>query len=110
MRVYINPCPAVKMKDSALFSDPADKGEQIFIVQRMTANQVLQRYAIHILHGDERLAVLLVDLVNGTDVGMVESQCACARVENGPELGGPWLLRRAKTLGPQSMYIRLREV
>src|SRR5579864_2955418 len=33
---------------------------------------MLEGYAIEILHHDEGLAILLVDLVNGADVGMVE--------------------------------------
>ena len=31
-----------------------------------------KRHAIEILHGDKRLAVLLADVVNGADVGMVQ--------------------------------------
>ena len=34
--------------------------------------QVLQRHAVQKLHGDERLAVLLADFVDGADVGMVQ--------------------------------------
>ena len=34
---------------------------------------MLQRDAIQVLHGDERLTVLIVDFVNRADVGMVES-------------------------------------
>ncbi len=33
---------------------------------------MLQRHAVQKLHGDERLAVLLADLVDGADVGMVQ--------------------------------------
>ena len=35
---------------------------------------MLQRHAIQKLHGDERLAVLLADFVNGADVGMVQGR------------------------------------
>jgi len=35
---------------------------------------MLQRHAIQELHGDERLAALLADVVNRADVGMVESR------------------------------------
>jgi len=33
---------------------------------------VLQRHAVQKLHGDERLAILLANVVNRADVGMVE--------------------------------------
>ena len=39
---------------------------------RTPGDQVLQRHAIQILHGDESLAVLLANFVNGADVGMVQ--------------------------------------
>ena len=35
-------------------------------------NAVLQRHAVQKLHGDERLAILFVNLVNRANVGMVE--------------------------------------
>ena len=35
-------------------------------------DHVLQGHAIQILHGDKRLAVLLANVVNGADVGMVQ--------------------------------------
>src|SRR5713226_91452 len=44
-------------------------------VQRPSRNLMLQCQPVQKLHGDERLAVLLVDLVNRADVGMVESRC-----------------------------------
>src|SRR6476620_587987 len=46
-----------------------------FRFQRTPRNAVLQRHTIQKLHGDERLAVLVVDLGNRADVGMVESRC-----------------------------------
>ena len=42
--------------------------------KRAVADQVLQSLAIQELHGDERLAALLADVVNRADVGMVESR------------------------------------
>ena len=35
-------------------------------------DHVLQGHALEILHGDKRLAVLLANVVNGADVGMVQ--------------------------------------
>ena len=39
---------------------------------RTSSDAVLQRHAIETFHGDEGLAMLIVDFVNGADVGMVE--------------------------------------
>ena len=41
--------------------------------KRAVADQMRQSLAIQELHGDERLAALLADVVNRADVGMVES-------------------------------------
>ena len=38
-----------------------------------SGNAVLKRHAVEILHSDERLPVLLADLVNGADIRMVQS-------------------------------------
>ena len=47
-------------------------------VQRTSGDAVLQRHAVQILHDDERLPVLLADVVDGADVGMVQGGCgAC---------------------------------
>ena len=43
--------------------------------QRTPRDAVLQRHALEKLHGDERLAVLLADVVNGADVGMIQCRC-----------------------------------
>ena len=46
--------------------------EQGLDFQRAAGDAVLQRQAVQKLHGDEGLAVLLADVVNGADVGMVQ--------------------------------------
>ncbi len=46
--------------------------EQQFHLQRTTGDPVLQRRAFQKFHGDERLAVLLANLINRADVGMVQ--------------------------------------
>ena len=43
--------------------------------QRAPRDQVLQGHAIEKLHGDKRLAILLADVVDGADVGMVQRGC-----------------------------------
>ena len=40
--------------------------------ERAPGDEVLQRQAVQKLHGDEALAVVLADFVNGADVGMVQ--------------------------------------
>ena len=41
-------------------------------IHRTVADQVLQSVTVEVLHGDERLAVLFANVVDGADVGMVE--------------------------------------
>jgi hypothetical protein len=48
------------------------KRQQGFQIEGTAGDAVLQSGAVEKLHHDERLAVLLTDLVNGADVGMVE--------------------------------------
>ncbi len=44
-------------------------------LQRTAHDRVLQRHAVQEFHGDESLAVLLINFVDGADVGMVERRC-----------------------------------
>ena len=46
--------------------------EQRLQLHRATADAVLERDAFKIFHGDERLPVLLADIVNCADVGMIQ--------------------------------------
>ena len=46
--------------------------QQLLDRQRPGFNNVLEGLALHQLHGDERLPVVLADLMDGADVGMVE--------------------------------------
>ncbi len=48
------------------------EGQNQLRLHRMHADAVLQRHAVEILHGDERLAVLVVNFVDGADVRMVQ--------------------------------------
>ena len=62
-----------------------------FHLHRPARDPVLQRQAIQKLHGDERLAVVLADLVNRADVGMVQRR---GRLRFAPEA-----LQRLRVLG-----------
>ena len=46
--------------------------QQPLILQRAAGNHMLQRDPIQVLHGDEPEAVVVRDLVDGADVGMVQ--------------------------------------
>src|SRR4029077_5375520 len=51
------------------FDSQAEQGRRL---QRFRPDAMLQRHAIQKLHDDKCLAVLLVNFVNGANVGMVE--------------------------------------
>jgi hypothetical protein len=46
--------------------------QHLFALHRFSGNQVLEGLALEQFHGDEGLAVVLVDLVNRADIRMVE--------------------------------------
>ena len=46
--------------------------EQSFYFQRSASDAVLESQAVQILHGDEGLAMLVVNFVDGADVGMIQ--------------------------------------
>ena len=68
--VAMNNAPAVRRIEGIgdLNADP----EQGLLIHRPSANAVFQRLTIEKLHRNERMAVMLIDLVNGADVGMVQ--------------------------------------
>ena len=67
------------------------QAEQHIHFQRPAGDAVLQGQAVQILHGDEGLAILFANVVNGADVGMVE---------RGSRLGlAPKALQRLAVLG-----------
>jgi len=47
-------------------------------VQWPKRGHVLQRLAVEKFHGDEGFAILLADVVDGANVGMVQAEAACA--------------------------------
>ena len=63
-------------------------GSKNFQLERATGDAVLQSHAFEIFHGDERHAVFLADVVNGADVGMVQSRRGLRfALETGESLG-----------------------
>ena len=61
--------------------------EQFFIIQRTAGDDVLQRQAVQILHGDERPSLLLPDVVNGADIGVIQGgRRLCFALEAGQRL------------------------
>src|ERR1700746_1260212 len=50
------------------------EGQNQFSFHRSPADAVLQRQAIQKFHGDECVAVLVVNLVDGTDVWMIQGR------------------------------------
>ena len=48
--------------------------QQLLNLERPALDLVLEGGAIQILHGDEGLPLLLADVINGADVGMVQSR------------------------------------
>jgi len=46
--------------------------EQSFVIERPARNQMFERDAVQELHDDERVAIVLADLVDGADIGMIE--------------------------------------
>jgi hypothetical protein len=50
----------------------AAQRKHLLRIQRTSGDSVLQRHAIKKLHHHEAAAVFLADVVNGTDVGMVQ--------------------------------------
>ena len=48
--------------------------KQNFVLHRLAANAMLERYAVEKFHDDEGMAILLPDLMNGADIRMVQSR------------------------------------
>src|SRR5579862_8555631 len=48
------------------------ENQKFFQFQRLALDLVLQRYAVQELHADEGFAVLLADVVDGADIGVVQ--------------------------------------
>ena len=51
------------------------ESEEVFDVNGAAVDAVLERLAIEKFHGDEGLAILLADVVNRANVGMVQRGC-----------------------------------
>ena len=61
--------------------------ENQFRFQRATADAMLQRHAVEILHDDEVLTFALVNLEDHADIGVVQRRgCLCFALETGKSL------------------------
>ena len=63
---------AFGMRSFERVGDFDGKGEQVVHLDRTPIDAVLERLAVEKFHGDEGLAVLLADVVNGADVRMIQ--------------------------------------
>ncbi len=62
--------------------------QNYFRLHAAAPHPVLQRQAVQKLHGDERLAVVLANFVDGADIGMVQGRCGLGfALEAGEGLG-----------------------
>ena len=66
---------AFAMRSIERIRDFDGQQEQLFIFQRTAGDDVFQCQAVQILHGDERPSLLLSDVVNGADIGMIQGGC-----------------------------------
>src|ERR1700741_2784641 len=53
-------------------SDVNSQRQYLIDLHRTIADTMLQRHSVQKFHDDERVAVVVADLINGADVGMVE--------------------------------------
>src|SRR5271169_6004766 len=82
--------------------------KQWFQFEWATADYVLQGHAIHELHGDEGAAIFFSDVVNRTDVGMIERRCGpslAAKTLQGPRITGNVI--RKKLEGDETAQARV---
>ena len=56
-------------------SDLTGEVQQLIGLDRFGRDTLLQRLALEQLHGDEGLALVLIDVMDGADAGMVEGRC-----------------------------------
>src|SRR5438552_14175270 len=49
-------------------------GKQSFQLQWSARNQVLQRHTVKVFHDNERLPILLINFMDGTNVGMIQGR------------------------------------
>ena len=68
--VAVHNSAGVRRIESVRDLDP--QFEQLFSLQRTALDHVFQGRALQIFHGDESFPVLLADVVDGADIGMVQ--------------------------------------
>jgi len=65
--------PTLGDEDICWLNIPMDAQLQHFLrAERLTSNAVLQCLPIQKLHGDEMLALVFVNLMNGADIGVIQ--------------------------------------
>ena len=65
---------AAGMRRIQRIGDLNSQGQQFVQRQRLAVDVLLQRHSVEELHGDEGLAIVFIDFVNGADVGMVQGR------------------------------------
>jgi hypothetical protein len=56
-------------------SDLDGNRDNLLRIQGTGGYQVFQRYAVQVLHGDERMAFVAPNFVDGADIGVIECGC-----------------------------------
>ena len=84
------------------------EGNELIAGKRATADEMVERDAIEELHGDEGLALVLPDIVDGANVGMVESGRGLSfATETGQSLGIAGEFGGEKLEGDEAMQARV---
>src|SRR5206468_5640268 len=78
-RLNVSVNNALGMRRVQRVRDLNSEVEQPFQLERAPKSQFAERLPFHVLHGDERTTLVLADLVNRTNVGMVQSR-RCPRL------------------------------
>ncbi len=63
---------ALRMGGVEAVGDFDGEGEQSFVFERASGDEVLEGDAVEVLHGDEGLVAMPADFVDGADVGVIE--------------------------------------
>ena len=69
---YVTVDNAFRVRGVQSIGDVDREGQQLIVLHRGSADQVLEGAAFQVLHGDKGLRVLFANVVNGADVGMIE--------------------------------------
>ena len=78
---------AIGVRDVERVGDLGGEIEHLAQIERPARNRLLQGAAVEPLHHDELLALVLGDLVNRADVGVIEARCGPRLVQESPAGG-----------------------